>query len=255
MVGIDLQRHNLFCVKSRTQVHLTGFLVAGGEDKCVPIPFRNGTRIDGLVEEVHTHGGGNLFLSMRVDAVVSVQVELRTDEMLVVRGDVLKDKTIDFHLLCQHRRILGGVDFWLEIIADANAPFQGDEFVPMFHGFILTSLDEFVDGVICETGSIEPLCVHTDRHIGDSQVLIIFVLTVHINDLAQDANCMPQIITRLGCTLHRHTNDDVGTHFTGDVGRVVVPQTTIHQHFVANAYRGESRRNRHRCAHSLWQNT
>ena len=92
----------------------------------------------------------------------------------------------------------------------------------MFHGFIFTPLDEFVDGVVIEAGGIVTLCVHADGYIGDGQVLIVFVLTVHIDDLTEDADGMSQVIAGFGSPLNGDTNDDVGTHLTGDVGRVVV---------------------------------
>ena len=89
--------------------------------------------------------------------------------------------------------------------------------------------------------------------VGDGKVLVEFVLTVHVHDLADDTHCATHVLGRLRRTLHRHADDDVGTHLTGEVCRIVVLQTTVHQHLVAESDGREGGWDGHRGAHGLRQ--
>ena len=82
-------------------------------------------------------------------------------------------------------------------------------------------------------------------------VFIKLVLTIEIHDLQEDVSCSTQLF---GCPLfagHRHAYDVVGTHLFGDVGRIIIAQSTIHKHLFAFSHGGESPRNRHTRPHGL----
>ena len=89
--------------------------------------------------------------------------------------------------------------------------------------------------------------------VGDTEVLLKFILTVHVDYLAQNAHSANQILGLFWCTLHGNADDNLCTHFSGDVGRIVILQATINQYFIANPYWRECRWYSHRCAHSLRQ--
>ena len=73
--------------------------------------------------------------------------------------------------------------------------------------------------------------------VGDGQVFIILVLTVHVHDLTDDAHGAAHVFCHLRRTLHGDTDDDLGPHLAGDVSRIVILQTSIYEHFVADSDR------------------
>ena len=89
--------------------------------------------------------------------------------------------------------------------------------------------------------------------VGNGEVLVELVLTVHVDNLAEDAHRASQLICVLGCSLYGYTDNNLSTHLTGNVGRIVVFQTTIDQHFVADSHGCEGGRNGHRGTHGLRQ--
>ena len=91
--------------------------------------------------------------------------------------------------------------------------------------------------------------------VGDGEVLVEFVLTVHIYNLADDAHRTTHVLGCLRCALHGYADDDVGTHLSGEVCGIVVLQTTVHQHLVAESDGREGCGDGHRSTHGLWQTT
>ena len=89
--------------------------------------------------------------------------------------------------------------------------------------------------------------------VRNGKVLFDLVLTVHIDNLAEDAKRAFDIICRLCLALHGDANDDVGSHLAGNVGRIVVLQATINQHLVAQPDGSKGSRNGHRSTHGLRQ--
>ena len=144
-------------------------------------------------------------------------------------------------------------DHGTERVVDADALLQGDNLVPVAHGLLLTTAHQRVDGCERETGGVVALRVHSQMQVGDGEVLVEFVLTVHIHDLADDAHRTTHVLGCLRCALHGHADNDVGTHLTGEVCRIVVLQTTIDEHLVAESHRRESGWDGHRGTHGLWQ--
>ncbi len=78
-----------------------------------------------------------------------------------------------------------------------------------------------------ETGRAIALRVHLQVEVGDGQVLFVFVLTVHIHNLTDDAHRTANVVGGLGRSLHGDADDDVGAHLSGNVGRIVVLQTSV----------------------------
>ena len=107
----------------------------------------------------------------------------------------------------------------------------------MAHSQLLTSADEGIDGSLREAGRAVALGIHLQVQVGDGQVLVELVLTVHVNNLAEDAHRAPYILGHLRSSLYGDANDDLGTHLAGNVGRIVVFQTTVHQHHIADSHR------------------
>ena len=180
-------------------------------------------------------------------------MELLAEELLVLRRHILKRDVDDAMLFGHHLRAQRMQYLGTECVVDADALLQGDDFVPVAHGLLLTTAHQGVDGCQRETGGVVALGVYRQMQVGDGEVLVEFVLTVHVHDLADDAHCATHVLGRLRRTLHRHADDDVGSHLTGEVCRIVVLQTTVHQHLVTQSHRREGSGDGHRGAHSLWQ--
>ena len=73
--------------------------------------------------------------------------------------------------------------------------------------------------------------------VGDGQVFIILVLTVHVHDLTDDAHGAAHVFSHLRRTLHGDTDDNLGSHLAGNVSRIVILQTSIDEHLVADSDR------------------
>ena len=142
-----------------------------------------------------------------------------------------------------------------ERVVDANHLLQCHQLVPVLHCLLFATADERVDGSQGEAGGVVALRVNSHMHIRDTQVIVVFVLTVHIDNLTQDAHRATHVVGYLRLALHRHADDDVSTHLPSDVRRIVVLQSTIHQHHVADTHRRESSGNGHRSTHGHRQTT
>ena len=62
---------------------------------------------------------------------------------------------------------------------------QRHQLVPMLHGSLLTSADECVDSCMVEGCRAITGGVHTDGNIGDGEIVVVLVLTVHIDNLRE----------------------------------------------------------------------
>ena len=72
-----------------------------------------------------------------------------------------------------------------------------------------------------------------DEDIRLGNVFIILILTVDVNNLSNHAGTLVEVACRLWRLLDGDANHDVGSHFSGDVCRVVVAQSAVNQHHVA----------------------
>ena len=72
--------------------------------------------------------------------------------------------------------------------------------------------------------------------VGDGNVVVQLVHAVHVNQLLHDAQRAAQLVGRPQGVCHSGTDHNVGTHFPGNVDGVVVAQTTVDQHLVADAH-------------------
>ena len=179
------------------------------------------------------------------------KVELLANKTFILRCHVLIFPFDDQVLLCHEIRTqrVKGVAF--EIITNANLFLQGDNVIPMAHALFLTTTDEGVDGGLGETGRPITLRVDLQMKVSDIKVLIEFVLTVHVNDLTEDAHRATHLVSTLGSTLHSDTNNNLCPHLASDVGRIVILQATVDQHLIANPHRRKGGRNGHRSTHGL----
>ena len=123
----------------------------------------------------------------------------------------------------------------------------------MAHGLFLTATYQRVDGFQCEACGIIALGINGHVQIGHRDVLVYLVFTVHVDDLAQNAHCAAHVLGLLRGALHGHTDHDLCTHLTGDIHGVVVLQTTVDQHLIADSHGREGCGNGHRGTHGLWQ--
>ena len=123
----------------------------------------------------------------------------------------------------------------------------------MAHGQLFASANERIDGGWREAGRSIALCVHREMQIGDGEVLIVFVLTVHIHNLTDNAHGITHIFSYLRRTLDGDAYDDISAHLAGYVSRIVVLQSSVHQHHVTDSHWREGSRNGHRGTHGLRQ--
>ena len=180
-------------------------------------------------------------------------MELLAQELLVRRRHILE--VIGYHMLFlrHHLRAQRVVNHGAERVVDADALLQGDDLVPVAHGLLLTSANQGVDGLERKAGSIVALGIHTHMYVGDGQVLLHLVLTVHIYYLTDDAHRTTHVVGLLRRTLHSNTYYNISPHLAGYVNGIVILQSAIHQHHVAQSYRREGSRYRHRGTHGLGQ--
>ena len=198
-----------------------------------------------LVEQVDTHGGCDLLFLGSGDAVEFGEVELLPQETLVLRRHVHELIAYDALFVGHDGRILGVEDSRTERRVDADALFQGDQFVPVAHGFLFTATDQRVDGGGRETGSAVAVGIHIHEQIGQRLVLLELVLGVHIEDLGEYALGVPVVIGRHGVVMDGHADHDVGAHLFGDIHGVVVAHAAVDEHQTVDPDRGEDGRDRH----------
>ena len=123
----------------------------------------------------------------------------------------------------------------------------------MLHGGFLAPAYQRVDGYRRETRRAVSLGIHTDQDVRHGFVLFELVHAVEVHNLHQDAR--RGIKLRGGFQFRRYidADNDVGTHLAGDVGRIVVAQTTVHQHHAARSDGGKDAGNRHAGTHGSAQ--
>ena len=110
----------------------------------------------------------------------------------------------------------------LVIVSEPKFMFQRHQLIPVTHRFLLSPPDECVNGCRCEARCAIPLRVHSDSNIGEREVVLIFILTVDVDDLSNDRGIGVDVISCPRGALHGHSDDIVGTHGLGDVSRIVV---------------------------------
>ena len=182
-------------------------------------------------------------------------MELLTEESLILRRHILKADLEDAVFFSHHLRAQWMIEFRTVAGLDADALFQGHDLVPVAHGLFLTATYKRVDGFQREACGIVSLGVDGHVQVGHRDVVVDLVLTVHIDDLTQDAHGTTHVLGLLRGTLHGDANHDLSTHLTGDIHGIVILQTTVDQHLVADSYGRESSWNGHRGTHGLWQSS
>ena len=126
---------------------------------------------------------------------------------------------------------------------------QCHQLVPVFHSGFLAPAYQRVDGYCRETRRAVSLGIHADQDVRHGFVLFELVHTVEIYNLHQDARRGVKLRGGLQFRRHVDADDDVGTHLTGDVGRKVVAQTTVYQHFAICPDGSKDSGNRHAGTH------
>ena len=97
--------------------------------------------------------------------------------------------------------------------------------------------------------------VDADGNVGDGEVILIFVLTVDVDNLRDDSACGTDVVGRFLLALHGDTDDIVSAHLTGNVGREIVAEATVDEHHVAHPDRRECSRDGHTGTHSYAEHT
>ena len=209
-----------------------------------------------LVEQVHTHRSGEFLFQLGVDVVFHrCQMELLTEESLILRRHILKADLKDAVLLGHHLRAQRMQDFRTEVGLDADARLQGHDLVPVAHGLLFATTYEGIDGFQREACSIVALSIYGHVQVGHLDVIIDLVLTVHVDDLTQNAHGTTHVVGFLRRSLHGDANHDLSAHLTSDIHRIVILQATVNQHLVADSHRREGSGNSHRSTHGLWQSS
>ena len=90
-------------------------------------------------------------------------------------------------------------------------------------------------------------------NVGQLEVVVVFVLAVHVDDLSQYRGAVGQVVSCLGRSLHGGTDDIRGAHRACQVGGIVVAQSAVDQHTVALSHGGEHAGDGHARAHRLGQ--
>ena len=97
----------------------------------------------------------------------------------------------------------------------------------MASGLLFATTEQRVDGSRIEAGSAVALRIHADGHIGDAEVLVVFVQRVNVHNLHQDVERTAQFIGFPQRVLDGDADDDIGSQLSGEVCRVVVAQAAI----------------------------
>ena len=252
-VGVELQGHHLLVVKAEAHAQLTGLAVARREDDAATVAVGHAAHADALVEQVGAQRRGDALLQPGVGAVLPAEVELLADEALVVAAQVLELESRHPHALRHGLRTAWHEPLRTERAVDADALLQGQQFVPVPQGLLLAAPYQRVVGDVGEAGGIVARGVHADGYVGNAEVVVVLVLAVHVHYLVQYAHGAAQVFSCLGSPLHGDADNDVGPHPSGDVGRIVVAQPTVHQHHVADANGREYGGDGHRGPHGLRQ--
>ena len=258
---VEAQLHGgiLLGVEAEPRMQLHVLAVACREHHAHTVAIGHQTALGCLVEQVDAHTGGKLLLQGSIDIAVILtlllvlEVEFLSDEPFVLGFHVLERVAGNALPLGEHLRTQRVENGWTERLAESHALLQADDVVPVAHGFLLTATDERVDGGRREAGRAIALGIYLHVQVGNGQVLVVFVLAIHVNNLTDDAHGVAHVVGNLRGTLHGDADDDVGTHLAGDVGRIVVFQTTVNQYHVTHSDGRESRRDGHRGTHGLGQ--
>ena len=145
-----------------------------------------------LVEQIHAHRCSKLLFQLGVDTVFIgqflIQSEFLTKEAFILWCHILKRIAKDAVLISHHARTNRMENLRLVRLLHTDALFQGDELIPMTHGFLLTTAYQRVDSCLREAGRSITLGVHLHVQIGDGYIIVILVLTVYINNLIQNTH-------------------------------------------------------------------
>ena len=207
-----------------------------------------------LIEQVKTNRDSKEVGTLGIDAVSFSEFEFCAEECLIAGRHVLKPQLTD------SARWVVGCGYLYDRCAMWR--FRGKEFllechnlVPVLHSGIFAPLYQRVDGRGGEGCRAVALCVHVDRDVGDGHVFIKLVLGVEVNNLQEDitGGVQPFGCSQFGC--HRYADDIVGTHLLGNIGGIIVAQSTVNEHLVAFPHGSESTGNRHARPHRLAQHT
>ena len=120
----------------------------------------------------HLHG--HFLLCVEAHAEASLQLVGRVSRPGFRRGEVQRSQRLDMRT--ETRSLLA--------VGHSQTMLQRDDLVPMAHGLLLAAPDERVDGVGRKRGRIVAPRVHTEGDIGQLEVVVVFVLTVHVDDLS-----------------------------------------------------------------------
>ncbi len=146
----NIQTHLHGCIFLRVVAHTQSCLhrlaVACRERHAHPVAVGYHLALCRLVEEINTHRRGELLLQFRIDAVQLIQVELITQESLILRSHVMEHVVRHILLVRHHPRILRMEQARTERIVDANHLLQCHQFVPVLHRLLFATTDERVDG-------------------------------------------------------------------------------------------------------------
>ena len=109
-----------------------------------------------------------------------------------------------------------------------------------------STLENRGNALVVKAHHIELVQSRTYRHIRNGDIAFIGLATEHVHALGDDVTEVVQlgIVPESGGQVH--ADDDVRTHFLGNVGRIVVPHASVHEHHSVHFHRSEHSRNGHR---------
>ena len=109
-----------------------------------------------------------------------------------------------------------------------------------------STLENRGNAFVIEAHHIELVQSRTYRHIRNGDIAFIGLAAEHIHALGDDVTEVVQlgIVPESGGQVH--ADDYVRPHFLGNVGRIVVPHASVHEHHPVHFHRSEHSRNGHR---------
>ena len=244
---VESQLHSsiFLSIVAHTSMELHRFAGTSREDDTHTIVVGHQSALGRLIEQIDTHGRGDGLLEPSIYTIRLAQMEFLFQETLILRRHIPENEVGNALFLSHHLWTQGMQDSGTERLFNANTLFQGNNLVPMAHSLFLAITDEGVDGLRRETDCAELTRIDIEMQVCNGNVVLVFIDTVDINNLAEHTHGALDIASRLLLARQGDTNHDVGSHVTRHINGVVVAHTTIDQHLVAHSDWREGCRNGH----------
>ena len=122
---------------------------------------------------------------------------------------------------------------------------QAVELVDLSQCCLIAPVNDSTDAPVVEAHHRKLIQTRLDGHVRNPHILLIRLPAEHVHTLGNDISKVIEagIITETGRKVH--TNDNVRAHGLRNIGRIVVPHTSVHQHHSVSLHRSKYSRYRH----------